>query len=277
MWQLFVGLLLLTTGFIFSSFGKRPWIDYDFIIGWYGLLLALDVISKRLGKDSIFSKPRIFLLLAFASSFFWRFYEFANTYLQNWAYPLEKLYNQNEWGIFSTIAFTMVLPLLIISTNITEGLLFKKDYLFLKSSLSKSLTLFFIFLGFLLLASCIFFPIIFFPFIWVVIFFVLDPINALQGKRSLIVQLIKRNYRPLLVLAVASLFAGFCWETMNHFIPKWTYPIVPWFWELPWPITTKYFEMPLAGFLGYIPFIFSAFSFVEFLDLNVPWLKRKPT
>lgn len=274
MWHLLAGLLLLAMGIIFSSFGKRPWIDYDFIVAWYGFLLVLDAIAKRLGKDSLFSKFRIFLQLAFASSFFWWFYEFANIYLQNWAYPLEKLYNQTEWGIFSTIAFTTVLPLLIISTNITEGLIFKKSYQFAKSSLDKYIYFFFITLGFLLLLLALVFPILFFPFIWFVILFIFDPLNALQGKRSLIVQLIKRNYRPLLILTLASLFAGFCWETMNYVIPKWTYPIAPWFWELPQPITTKYFEMPLAGFLGYIPFIFSAFSFVEFLDLDIPWLKR---
>ncbi len=90
----------------------------------------------------------------------------------------------------------------------------------------------------------------------------------------MIIQILKRNYLLIALLVVSAVYAGFWWETINILVPKWTYPIVPWFWDLPAPITTKYAEMPLAGFLGYIPFIFSAFAFIEFLQIKTNWLNK---
>src|SRR3989344_8619799 len=270
--RLIIGFVLFTSGIIISTQGYRPWIGYDFLLTWFGLLLISDSIAYSLTKKTIFSNWRNFVMLAFASSFFWWFYEWANIALKNWAYPAKPLYDSVEWGIFATAAFVTVIPHLIISTNIVSFFTKNKPVNFLESKLSKATAYFFIFLGLISLFLSIFIPVYFFPLIWIVVFFVLDPLNALAGRRSLIVQLLKKNYFPLLLLTAASLYAGFWWETINYLIPKWIYPIVPWFWTLPPPITTKYFEMPLAGFLGYIPFIFSAFAFVEFLELKIKLL-----
>ncbi len=101
--------------------------------------------------------------------------------------------------------------------------------------------------------------------------FIFDPLNI--KKRSIFVQILRKNFRPLFILATSSIFAGLTWEIVNFIIPKWQYPIVPWFWTLPQPITTKLIEMPLGGYLGYIPFILSVFAFVEFLGLGKEWLE----
>src|SRR6266568_4455727 len=102
-------------------------------------------------------------------------------------------------------------------------------------------------------------------------FCIIDPLNGLSGKRSLLIAINKRVWLPLIVLALGALLAGFSWETLNYFVPKWTYPIEPWFWRLPGFITAKYIAMPWIGMLGYIPFCFGAFALVEFLELRVGW------
>lgn len=273
--QFLIGIVLLCAGITLASIGIRPWIDYDFTIGWYGFLIILDVISQEFQNASLFSPIRPYLSLAFASSFFWWFYEWINLHVQNWAYPIEKLYGRMEFGLIATINFTTVIPLLILSTNIISGVFFKHHYHFIKKPLSKIFAIFSILLGLLSIALCILIPVNFCFLLWFILLLIFDPINALQGRRSLFVQVRHGNFKPLLILLLASILAGLCWETMNHFMPKWTYPIEPWFWKLPAPITTKYFAMPLGGFLGYIPFIFSAFSFMTFLDLPIPWLAEK--
>lgn len=271
--QVILGLILLSSGLYLSQYETRPFIDYDFHLTWLGFLLLSDKLALRLSGYSIFSNLRNLFLLVIVSSFFWWFYEWANLFLQNWAYPTKELYEQTEWGILATAAFTTVLPHLVISTNIISGVL-KGNSTFLKDKISKALAMIFVGLGILFFVLVLTIPDYTFPLVWLVIFLVIDPINALNGKRSLLVQIMKNNWRPLVILGIASLYAGFWWETINMVVSKWAYPIVPWFWDLPAPITTKYAEMPLAGFLGYVPFIYSAFAFVEFLQIKIPWVAR---
>src|SRR5579872_6141383 len=272
--QLILGLILLFLGIYFSSFGVRPWIDYNFIIGWVGLLLMLNYVTKRLSNISLLANIPALLLLTFASGFFWWFYELINLFTQNWAYPQQSLYGQVQFGILASNAFMTVIPLLVLCTAIVLGL-YKRKVTWKPGTLSKEVAYILILFGLTSLILCFITPVYAFPLTWFIIFLVFDPINALKGRRSLIVQLKERNYQPLVILAVAAILAGFFWETMNHFIPKWTYPIEPWFWKLPPPITSKYIQMPLAGFLGYIPFIYSAFALVEYLDIKIPWLSEK--
>jgi hypothetical protein len=273
MWQPITGIVLLAIGLFFSSFNKRPFMDYDFILTWYGFLFLTDFLAFKLTGKSIFRSLKLFLILAFSSSIFWTFYEWLNLFLKNWAYPAQILYNQLEWEVLTVIAFATVLPHLIISTNIIKGIFFKNPISFSQSKLSKPVIMTSIVLGFICLALTVYVPIYFFPLAWFIVFLILDPINSIYGRRSLISQILKRNWRPLILLSTAAILAGFWWETINFFVHRWIYPIVPWFWTLPAPITTKYIEMPLAGFLGYIPFILSAFAFVEFLEIPL-WFKQ---
>jgi len=269
--QILVGILLLALGFVFAAQNVRPWIDYDFIIGWSGLLTLLNVLSKKLSKLSIFSNVPLLLQLLFASAFLWWFYEFINLFTKNWAYPKEHLYMPMEFAILASISITTILPLLILCTRIISGI-YGKEVKWKSGSINKQTAGSFITIGILFLILSITHPVIFFPLTWGILALIFDPLNAFNHKKSLLVQIKNKNYQPLIILAISSLLAGFFWETMNHFIPKWTYPIEPWFWKLPSPITTKYIQMPLAGFIGYIPFIWSEFAVFEFLQIKIPWL-----
>lgn len=258
------GLILLIIGLIFAHFYRRPFMDWDFLFVWYGILLLLD-------RKNIFKDKPTFLSLACASSLFWWFYEWANSFLNNWSYDkILNFYEPMEFSAIAAACFTTVLPLALVTSNLISP---KITWSF--SQLSKKFAIFIIFIGLAFLCLTIFIPSIFFGLIWWVLFLIFDPINAFVGKRSLIVQLTKRNFRPLIYLALAALLSGFLWETVNHFVPKWTYPIAPWFWNLPWFFTIKYIEMPLAGFLGYIPFYWSAFAFLEFLDLKIKFFQHE--
>lgn len=270
MWRLLFGIVLFVVGIIISIPRVRPWLDYDFLLAWCGLIFILDFISYRLSKFSIFFPFRNFLLLAFSSSVMWWFYEAVNIYLQNWIYPVKKLYEPTEYGVFSTIAFTTIIPFLILTSSIVRRLLFRGKIKWESGSIGKNQKYFIITLGFLSLLLNIFIPLYTFPLVWAVIFFVFDPLNK---RRSLFYQVFHKNLKPFFILLISGIFAGLIWESMNTLIPKWQYPIVSWFWTLPHPITTKLGEMPLGGFIGYMPFMLSVFAFVEFLELKKDWFK----
>jgi hypothetical protein len=99
-------------------------------------------------------------------------------------------------------------------------------------------------------------PRLFFPFTWTFMVLVLAPINAWLGHRSLFDWTKKGDWRPFVSLGLGVLVCGFFWEMWNYFsFPKWVYS-VPYLGGLP------LFEMPLAGYLGYIPFALELVSVV---------------
>ena len=91
-------------------------------------------------------------------------------------------------------------------------------------------------------------PIYFYPFIWVGLFFIIEPMNIILKKKSIFMQVSRGDWGIIVVLFVGTLTCGFFWEMLNYYsYPKWTYytPFVN-YWHI--------FEMPILGYLGYLPF-----------------------
>jgi hypothetical protein len=63
-----------------------------------------------------------------------------------------------------------------------------------------------------------------------------------------------KNWQPVISLAIGSLICGFFWEMWNFYsYPKWVY-------HLPHVNGPKLFEMPIPGYIGYIPFSLELFT-----------------
>lgn len=274
-WQFLIGFPLIITGFILAGQDKRPWIDYVILSMGYGLLFVLDGLIKRLKGLTLFSNIQSFLLIAFMGIPFWWFYEWTNTFLKDWIYPSQKLYAPIEWGILTTAWCTMFFPISIVLTSTISFLILRKNVVWIENKLNKNTAICLIALGAIFFLLAIILPQLFFPLVWPVVFLILDPINSMHKKRSLISQIAARNYLPLIILSLAGVLLGLIAELINYFISTWNYPLVAWFWNLPPPITTKIIQMPLAGYLGYIPFMFSAFAFLEFMGIKASWLESK--
>ncbi len=104
-------------------------------------------------------------------------------------------------------------------------------------------------------------PAFFFPFwvrdpvgclaLWVSVVLVLDPINDSLGAPSLIRDWRAGRFGRTLALMAGGLTCGLLWELWNYWAAaKWTY-------DLPFlgPFEAhKLFEMPLPGFVGFLPF-----------------------
>jgi hypothetical protein len=87
-----------------------------------------------------------------------------------------------------------------------------------------------------------------FVLVWIGFVFFLDPINSYLGERSLFVDLKDGRINKLLSLFLSGIICGFLWEFWNYWaLTKWVY-------TLPFLENPKIFEMPLAGFLGFLPF-----------------------
>jgi hypothetical protein len=97
--------------------------------------------------------------------------------------------------------------------------------------------------------------------VWVGFILLLEPINYRRGAQSLYRDWERGDFARTAQLALAGVICGLLWEFWNYWAyTKWTY-------EFPVAIgaNLRYFEMPVIGLLGFIPFAvecFVAFHFV---------------
>jgi hypothetical protein len=112
--------------------------------------------------------------------------------------------------------------------------------------------------GLIMLLLMSIWPIYFFPFVWLSVYLMLEPLNAWLKNRTLLQYISMGNWQPLLALWVGCIICGFFWEMWNFYsYPKWIY-CIPFFNFL------HVFEMPLLGYLGYLPFSMELFALYHF-------------
>jgi hypothetical protein len=95
---------------------------------------------------------------------------------------------------------------------------------------------------------------------WLSVSFIVEPINVWLGNRSLLNTLAKGNWRTLLALWTGVLICGFFWEMWNYYsYPKWVYSV-------PYVNFAHIFEMPLIGYLGYLPFSLELYAIYHLIS-----------
>jgi hypothetical protein len=269
--QLWVGLVLL------AVFWPLNWLlpddthrtSYLFFPLWLGYILSVDgLVFLRRGR-SILSRSRAEFGLTFAASApAWWLFEMINWRTRNWQYLGGEVFAGLEYFALSTLSFSTVMPAVFetaecVSTfrclqRIPPGPC-------LRPTRSMAVGLFAAGLGMLLLT--LFWPRIFYPLVWGAVFLILEPLNIALGRRTFFDWLRHGNWRPVAALSAGALVCGFFWEMWNYFsYPKWIY-------HTPGVEFLRVFEMPLLGYIGYLPFAWELYALRNFLWPNAPALR----
>jgi hypothetical protein len=255
-WYGFLGLFLIAFGELDIFVLKiEPFYSWNFNFFWFGFILLIDSLVYKLRKNSLIMNRRRDLFIAFISSLvLWWVFEGFNVFVSNWHYI-----NIPEPKIISySLAFSTVIPAVVETTELLKALrIFDKIKIKLKNV--EKLPKFFYILGIISLILPIVYPKYFFPLIWISLFFLIDPYNFRRGSKS-IIKMFSKGDSLLLYISFATLITGFFWEFWNFWsYAKWVYTI---------PFVTGYFpqlfEMPIIGYLGYLPFGLEVFSFYYF-------------
>lgn len=234
-------------------FKIEPFASWYIPIIWYGYILFVDsIVLKLSGKSLISSGINKFILIILISIPIWSVYEFYNFVTNNW------VYNEFYTLIIHIVDFTIILPALLESMDLFLALgVFNKFKCRGFKATNKQLSIM-ILSGVVLILIPWIVPLYFFWGMWAAMFLLFDPINYLLGNDSLIADFKKKSLNRFLSLGAGGLLCGLLWEFWNYYaVPKWFYtvPLVN-FW--------KVFEMPLLGYLGYIPFAWSMFAMYKF-------------
>ncbi len=217
---------------------------------WLGYVLVVDAMVYARTKESILTKSfRNFALMFLLSAPTWWLFELFNLRTENWQYLGRELFSDFEYGFYTTLNFSIVIPAVLSTASLINS--FKWPHHFKNSAkiaITRKKIIFLFILGFTMLGLLLTWPTYFYPFIWSGLLFLLEPINYLRGKKSLLSRVKQGDWSVVIMLFAGTLICGFFWELWNFYsYPKWIYntPFVN-YWHI--------FEMPLLGYLGYLPF-----------------------
>ena len=256
-----MGLALMVVFWIvnWSMSGLRT--HWTFFPLWLGYCLTVDaLVVTRKGSSMLTRSPAGYAGLFLVSVPAWWLFEALNLRTQNWFYMGRDSFTDLQYFVLASLSFSTVLPAVfgtaeLVSTfswlaRIPRGP---------RIAPTPAKLLGFFAAGLVMLALLLLWPLYFFPFQWLSVYFILAPLNARLGNRSLMEHTAVGDWRPVLALWVGCLICGFFWEMWNFYsCPKWQY-------QVPFVGFLHVFEMPLLGYGGYLPFSLELFAFYHFV------------
>ena len=224
-------------------------------IAWTGYLLLADgaVLAVR-GHSRLHDTPREFAIMAALSVPLWLIFEAYNLRLQNWEYIGVPL---NPWlALLGTgWAFATITPGILETADLVEGFgWFGASRPLRFPPATENIMMVF---G----ALCLVLPLAlpqhiaayWFALVWVGFVFLLDPLNRRVGAPSLLADFANGRPARFWSLFVAGWSCGWLWEFWNY------WATAKWHYIFPIMQDWKIFEMPIPGFLGFLPFALECF------------------
>ena len=257
-----LGVALHLIFFVLMLRGVEPFHTFFYLFAWWTFLPVIGAINAERGGNSlVFGANRQLVWLAGYSVVVWLFFEIWNFQLQNWRYVDVIELTWLRWVAY-TVSFATVLPgILEVDTLLGNfGLVRRVPGPVIRVS-DRALNGCIV-AGVVMMALVMLFPRYCFPLLWVGIVFILDPLIYERDRNaSLLGQAAQGSYARLLRLMLAGLLCGVLWEFWNYWSgAKWIYTIPLFdFW--------KVFEMPLVGFLGFMPFALECYLLWQLLLL----------
>ena len=255
-WWGWTGLAVTLGGWVLA-WNRFPWLGqlqyHTFLPLWLGYILVVNGLCvRRSGSSLLTGAPGRFVLLFPASAIFWWFFEYLNRFVQNWYYLNLEHFTPGAYILFATLAFSTVLPAVISTTRLLQTFpLFHtglQALIPIRPRAPRRLSLAALILsgaGLLLIGI---FPDILFPLLWVSPLLIIISLQSIIGGKTIFPPLAQGDWGLILSSTLAALVCGFFWELWNvGSLARWEYAI-------PYVHCCKVFEMPILGYLGYLPF-----------------------
>jgi hypothetical protein len=224
-------------------------------IAWTAYLLIVDaMIFASRGRSRFHDSPAQIVWMAILSIPLWLIFEAYNLRLANWTYvglPENAAARLLGFGW----SFATITPAVLLTGELVESFGWFKPSNALRFSRTAHNAM--IAFG----TACLILPLLLpqwlaaylFALVWIGFVFLLDPINHRLGLPSLLNDLAGGYHGRFWSLFVSGWVCGWLWEFWNFWSSaKWHY-IFPMFQD--WRI----FEMPIPGYLGFLPFALECF------------------
>ena len=221
-------------------------------IVWTGYILFIDALLNKLnGKSYIIHRRKAFFVMLPISLGCWLIFEAYNLHLMNWKYV-----NLSENMLVRIIgyvwSFITIFPGVLITSEVIDHWKFFDRLKTRNFIISKRTLTVWLLIGALFVVVPLILPTLYskylFALVWMGFVFLLDPINAFLNEHSLFIDLRAGKINKLFSLFLSGAICGFLWEFWNY------WATTKWIYTLPFLRNPKIFEMPVVGFLGFLPF-----------------------
>jgi hypothetical protein len=232
-----------------------PFYYYYFITSWWSYIIFLDaLLSLKYKRFFVLNRHLPFLIII--SSGYWCVFELLNIRLQNWFYinlPPEASYRYLGY----LLGFGTVLPAIYLTQEAIQSVFGRMHA---KSFHIPHYSSYALIIGGIALILAVAIPEYCFALAWVFPFLLCDGINYLHGHNSFMDDLQKGRMGLLISTILSGLICGFLWEFWNYWsLTKWVYSV-------PFFESGKIFEMPFAGYVGFLIFSLGTIAFKSLLD-----------
>lgn len=255
--------LLVVAGTLAAS---RVWEAIDlirFALCWAGVLIALDGLARARRGSSPLARPLDWIACGAASVVFWDLFELLDLRLRNWWYTGVSP-DAFSGAAFGAVCFATVLPAVRLGL---AALTPREEPAPATTSAPRPAALLLAGLACLALATA--FPKVAFPLAWLFLWPLCEAAAALLPRGNGLPTPLEARPDPRLIrrLLLLALPLGLTWESLNWGCER------GWFYTVPHFERPKLFEMPLAGYLGYLPFLLEAGAALALLDRLRPHLR----
>jgi len=230
----------------------RPFQSYTFTPLWVSYVVFVNGLTyRRTGSCLLTHKTRYLLLLFPASALFWWYFEYLNRFAQNWYYVGQELFTPVSYAVHATVAFSTVLPAVMSTLDLLRSYpalrhtRFQRPLVCANRRTHAGAVLGLGSFGLVIVAAS---PDYSYPLLWISPLLILVSLQVLLSEENVLQKLERGEWHAITLPALAALICGFFWEMWNQYsYPKWAYCI-------PYVQRFQIFEMPLLGYLGYLPF-----------------------
>lgn len=250
----YLGLTLIASGWIlawnrFEFF--QAFQIHTFVPLWFGFIITCSaLLVARTGSNTVIRSWGRFLALFLVSSAFWWLFEYLNGITQNWNYLGVSHLSQLEYFFFASVSFSTVLPAvtLVQALLMTSSLISTAFVKFWPIHISRKATIAGLVVALVSLFLIPKHPNALFPMLWVAPLIILCSVQSLNGRKTILDEVVEGNWTQPVSWGLAALCCGFFWELWNFKSEA------KWIYQIPYVEAFKVFEMPVLGYAGYLPF-----------------------
>ncbi|HVM59249.1 MAG TPA: hypothetical protein VMV72_00145 [Verrucomicrobiae bacterium] len=262
-------LLLMETAIFCAQTGVFPdfsWWQITTVatpVCWWAYILIIDAwIYQRRGTSLLTARRGSLVIQCILSIIFWCLFEAYNRVMPGWRY-INLPADLSARFLGYAIAFATIMPGMFLTCELFQSYdAFERAWMprvrWSRGGLVGSAVM-----GALFVLVPPFMPTpargYLWAFVWMGWFFLLEPFNYWRGMPSIYRDWQQGDPSRMLQLFAAGAVCGLLWEFWN----MWAY--TKWVYIFPLGQNVKYFQMPLVGFLGFLPFALEYFTMFHFV------------
>ena len=252
--NLYAGILMLFFATLLLMVNNPFMKTWYYIFAWWSFILIIDSVNFRSNGSSPLSEGvSNFLFMAFISVCAWLIFELFNLRLRNWTYfELPQGIFPRWLGYF--LAFATVIPALKELSLLFQRFIKLWPLKWFQVRPSGFLLSGSVFFGILSIGAALVWPSLCFPLVWLGLYFLIEPLNFRLKANTLLADIEGRDWGNFWAWVFAGLTAGILWEFWNFWAGS------HWEYSLPYLDFWRIFQMPVFGYLGFLPFALEIFA-----------------